>query len=115
MSGPQWERQFFTTTRGRIVLLLRREPRTVEELARALDLTDNAVRAQLALLERDGLARQQGLRRGAGKPSVVYELAPEAENLFPKAFAPILNHLLDILVAHLTHAKLEDALRAVGR
>ena len=37
--------RFFASTRGRIVALLRRESRTVDELAQALDLTDNAVRA----------------------------------------------------------------------
>jgi predicted ArsR family transcriptional regulator len=46
--------RFFASTRGRIVTLLRRSSHTVEELAQALDLTDNAVRAHLATLERDG-------------------------------------------------------------
>ena len=46
-----------------MVQLLRRASRTVEELAQALGLTDNAVRAHLATLERDGLVRQGGLRR----------------------------------------------------
>ena len=38
--GMQWERRFFASTRGRIVQLLRRGSRTVEELAQALDLTE---------------------------------------------------------------------------
>ena len=66
-------------------MLLRRSGRTVEELARALDLTDNGVRAHLAVLERDGIARQRGsVRRGSGggKPAYVYELTSEAEELF---------------------------------
>jgi len=32
---------------------------TVEELAQALDLTDNGVRAHLTTLERDGIVRQR--------------------------------------------------------
>jgi predicted ArsR family transcriptional regulator len=67
-----WDRRFFDSTRGRIVTMLRRSNRTVEDLARALDLTDNGVRAHLAVLERDGIVRQRGsLRRtsGGGKPA----------------------------------------------
>src|SRR3712207_7925006 len=40
---PIWDKRFFESTRGRIVTLLRRSGRTVEELARALGLTDNGV------------------------------------------------------------------------
>jgi predicted ArsR family transcriptional regulator len=50
-----------------MVTLLRRSGRTVEELARALGLTDNGIRAHLAALERDGIVRQRGsVRRGSG-------------------------------------------------
>jgi predicted ArsR family transcriptional regulator len=49
------DRNFFESTRGRVVTLLRRSGRTVEELARELGLTDNGVRAHLATLERDGV------------------------------------------------------------
>jgi len=81
-----WNQRFFESTRGRIIMLLRRASRTVEELAQALELTDNAVRAHLATLERDGLVRQRGARRGSGKPAFVYELTSETEQLFPKAY-----------------------------
>ena len=64
MPGMQSNQRFFTSTRGRIVTLLRRASRTVDELAAALDLTDNAVRAHLATLERDGIVQQRGARRG---------------------------------------------------
>jgi DNA-binding transcriptional ArsR family regulator len=94
--------KFFESTRGRIVVLLRRSGRTVEELARALGLTDNGVRAHLAVLERDGIARQRGsVRRGSGggKPAYVYELTSEAEELFPKAYEPVLGRRAFVLEA----------------
>jgi predicted ArsR family transcriptional regulator len=72
-----------------MVALLRRGGRTVEELARAVGLTNNGVRAHLATLERDGIVRQGGTVRpagGGGKPAYVYELTPEVEGLFPKAY-----------------------------
>jgi predicted ArsR family transcriptional regulator len=104
--------------RGRIVTLLRRSGRTVEELARELGLTDNGVRAHLATLERDGIVRQWGsVRRasGGGKPAYVYELTPEAEDLFPKAYAPVLLRLLDVLSERLSPEESEEVLRMVGR
>lgn len=113
--GTRWDQRFFASTRGQVVTLLRRASRTVDELARALDLTDNAVRAQLAGLERDGLVRQQGLRRGAGKPAYAYDLTPEAERLFPKAYGPVLRQLLAVLAERLRPEELEGLLRTVGR
>ena len=82
MPRLQWNQRFFASTRGRIVMLLRRASRTVDELAQALNLTDNAVRAHLATLERDGFVRQLGERRGNGKPAYIYELSLDAEQLF---------------------------------
>jgi predicted ArsR family transcriptional regulator len=65
-------------------------------------------------LERDGLAKQGELRRGGGKPSFTYELTPEAERLFPKAYGVLLHQLLGVLAARLPPAVLADTLREVG-
>jgi predicted ArsR family transcriptional regulator len=112
------DQKFFEGTRGKVVTLLRRGGRTVEGLARELDLTDNGVRAHLATLERDGIVRQRGsVRRGSGggKPAYVYELTPQGEELFPKAYEPVLSQLLDVLVTQLGPEKSEALLRSVGR
>ena len=116
--ATNWDQRFFESTRGQIVTLLRRSGRTVEDLARALDLTNNGVRSHLAILERDGLVRQRGsVRRssGGGKPAYVYELTEEAEDLFPKAYAPVLGRLLDVLAERLGLEESEALLRSVGR
>jgi predicted ArsR family transcriptional regulator len=113
-----WDRKFFESTRGRVVSLLRRTGFTVDELARELDLTNNGVRAHLATLERDGIVRQSGVvrrERGGGKPAYLYELTPEAEDLFPKAYEPVLHRLLDVLAEQLESDKSETLLRSVGR
>jgi predicted ArsR family transcriptional regulator len=109
--------RFLETTRGRIVALLRCQARTVEELAQALDLTDNAVRAHLATLERDGMVRQSGARRspGAGKPATVYELSSDAEAVLSRAYPPVLSALLEELVAQLPANQTEALLAGVGR
>ncbi len=107
--------RFLGSTRGQIVSLLRGAARTVEELASALDLTDNAVRAHLATLERDGLVYQSGVRRGVRKPHATYALTTEAEDLFPKAYDTLFNVLLSVLKERLTPDELRNVLREVGR
>jgi len=116
--ATNWDEKFFESTRGQIVTLLRRSKSTVEDLARALDLTDNGVRVHLAVLERDGIVRQRGsVRRssGGGKPAYVYELTSEAEDLFPKAYEPTLRQLLEVISDQLGPAESEALLRLVGR
>ena len=116
--ATNWDEKYFESTRGRIVTLLRRSGRTVEELARAVDLTDNGVRGHLAVLERDGVIRQRGtVRRGSGggKPAYVYELTAEAEELFSKAYEPALGALLEVLAEWLGSEGSEALLRSAGR
>ena len=102
-------------TRGRIIGLLRRSPQTVEEMATALGVTDNAVRAQLASLERDGMVRQHGLRRGSGKPSFSYALKSEFEPLLSRAYIPMLVRLLRGIGQRLPPQQVTDLLNEVGR
>lgn len=109
------DQRFFDSTRGRIVSLLREGSSTVNELAAKLELTDNAVRAHLLTLERDGLVRQSGVQRGARKPHFAYELTEEAGRLFPKAYDALLNQLITVLKGRLPPSALEDVLREVGR
>jgi predicted ArsR family transcriptional regulator len=107
--------RFFSTTRGHIVLLVRRSARTVDELARVLGLTRNAVRGHLATLERDGFVRRSGLRRADGKPAQLYDLTGEAAELFRRGYAPVLRGVLDVLAQQLPPEALSALLRDVGR
>ena len=115
-TGPL-NRRFLETTRGQILSLIRREARTVEDLAAALELSDNAVRNHLSTLERDRLVRQGGVRRtsGAGKPAVLFELHPDAESLFSLAYPPVLSTVLETIVNSLPADQAEQLLRDVGR
>lgn len=115
MKRTRFDRRFFGSTRGRIVTLMRGGTKTVSELAGELELTDNAVRAHLLSLERDGLIRQSGLQRGVRKPHFSYELTDEAEQLFPKAYDALLNQLIAALKGRLTPKALQEVLRDVGR
>lgn len=116
MQATQWIERLLASTRGRIIELLRRSGRTVNELADALDLTPNAVRSHLAALERDGLVTQQpGAAAGVGKPAYRYSLTPEADALLPKAYAPVLDLLLRVLAERLAPGEVDEMLREVGR
>ena len=115
MAPTNRNRQFFASTRGRIITLLRRSSRTVDELAQALDLTPTAVRAHLAALERDSLVQPHSERRGIRKPSAVYDLTQTAEELFPKAYGQLLDQLLKVLQRRMPPEEVEKLLREVGR
>jgi predicted ArsR family transcriptional regulator len=103
-------------TRARVVDLLRRGRRTVDELARTLGLTDNAVRMHLTRLEHEGIVRQEGVRRSgtAGKPASFYEITPESEPGFSHVYAPVLSELVAALGSHLSDQELEQVMRTVG-
>jgi predicted ArsR family transcriptional regulator len=110
----KWAQRFFDSTRGKVVSLLRQRRQTVDELAQHLDLTDNAVRSHLSALERDGLVRQDGLRRGPNKPSFVYDLTPAAEELFPKAYHQVLDQLLVVLNTEMGEDAATQLMRRIG-
>lgn len=115
MEQTKFGQNFLESTRGRIVVLLRRGVDTVEELSRELELTDNAIRAHLATLERDGLVKRRGFRQGLRKPHFAYELTHDAEQLFPKAYSTLFNQLLAILKQRLAPQELETILSEVAR
>ena len=102
------------TAAGRIMALLRRNPMTVDELASALGLSGNAVRPQLAVLERDGLVERAGVRRGTSKPAQVYALSRDASLLFSRAYIPILTELLHVLDSRLERGEFDGMMREVG-
>jgi len=112
-----WERQIGGPARGRIIALLRRGASTVEELAAALGVTDNAVRAHLQLLEREGVVRATGSRQGpgAGKPATTYEITTGGESALSSAYAPVLTALLQTLAERTSPEELDELLREVGR
>lgn len=116
MPASQWIERLLASTRGRVIALLRRSQRTVNELAAEIGVSDNAIRSHLAALERDGLIEQHvASPKGVGKPSHVYALTPEADALLPKAYAPVLSLLLSTLAERMEPEELEGLLHEVGR
>lgn len=114
MRQGDWHRRFFESTRGRVLRLLCEAKRTVAELAQILQLTDNAVRAHLAALERDGLVRQVGLRQATRKPNFAYDLTPAGHQFFPKFHGTLLLEVLAVVRDEFSQPKLENLIHQVA-
>src|SRR4051812_31187534 len=110
-----WRERLFKSTRGKILNLLRTRERTVNELSQDLRLTDNAVRAHLASLERDRLVAQSGSKPGVRKPHITYALGPDAEQIFPKAYGRLVCLLMSAFARRVKPEKLRATMRAAGR
>lgn len=115
MPITKFDERFFESTRGKLVLLLRNGKRTVNELAEGLELSDNAVRAHLLTLERDGLVEPSGTVKGFRKPHFLYRLTVEARHLFPKPYDSLFNRLLEALKGKVNSATLNEVLTDTGR
>jgi len=115
VKDTNWRSRLLESTRGKILELLRTKERTVNELAATLKLTDNAVRAHLIALERDGLVSQAGVQPGFRKPHATFALTSDAEQIFPKAYGSLLNLFLAVFSEKLTPRELRVAMRAIGR
>lgn len=114
MDTVQWDLHFLTSTRGKIICLMRFSSRTVNELAEMLDLTDNAIRSHISVLEKEGLIYKKAMRRGHRRPHAEYDLTSEAMNLFPKAYEPVLKQILDVFKQHYPPHEVENMAREVG-
>ncbi len=84
------------STRWEILQLLKRRGRaTVQDLAKALNMTLMGVRLHLVVVERDGYVRRSTLREKPGRPAMVYSLTPKAEEVFPKRYDLLAEKLLE--------------------
>jgi len=110
-----WLERLTGETQARLLGLLRRSRQTITSLAKALGLTDNAVRLHVAALRRDGIVEDVGTQRDTGgKPARLYGLTREGEELYPKAYALVLGKLVEEIVRTQGRARAVELLRAVG-
>ena len=110
-----WLDRLIGDTQGKLLRLLRRSSKTITELAGALRLTDNAVRMHVSALRRDGIVEDVGTQRDTGgKPARLYGLTAEGQELFPKAYAPVLGRLVAEIVRAEGPDRARELLRDVG-
>jgi predicted ArsR family transcriptional regulator len=115
MAKPPPMARLLGKTRSRILSLIRRGINTVNGLAGKLGVTHNAVRAHLATLQRDHLVHAAGETPGVRRPHTAYDLTPEAEHLFPKAYDAILSETLRTLTERSSPAQVREVMGEVGR
>ncbi len=89
------------TTREKILRLLLDAPRTIDELAKATSVTKNAVRSQIALLQREGLVEIKGTVKTGRRPAARYGIRPGADVQFSKAYPLVLSALVRSLAKDL--------------
>jgi predicted ArsR family transcriptional regulator len=115
MPTLRWRARLLESTRGQILSLLQIGDRTVNELADEVHISDNAVRAHLVSLERDGLVRRTGTRAGARRPHVSYGLTHEAEPIFSTPYGALLGNFVAVVRKPLGPRAFRAAMRQVGR
>lgn len=89
---------------------------TVAQLATTLGMAQVSVRHHLDILVGEDLVQLVGVRRrtGAGRPSQVYALTPNAARLFPQRHDALANHMLSELKASLSSTELRAILQRVA-
>ncbi len=89
----------FRGLRAELLIAIKKAPQalTARELADRFGVTPNALRRHLDALEADALVRHDREVRGVGAPVHVYALTAAGEALFPQAYAPVLEAVLDTL------------------
>jgi DeoR family transcriptional regulator, suf operon transcriptional repressor len=108
-------KQLLDSSRGRIVAILQRGGLTADEMASELELTATAVRAHITAMERDGVVQRTGRRSGTTRPSQVFELTPEVEQLLSGAYIPLLIELVRQFATRVEPKQLRDLMRGAGR
>src|SRR5258708_5915733 len=83
-------------TRWQILgVLKRRAGASLDELAQELRLSSMTVREHLRTLEAQDYVMFDEVRRGVGRPHLVYHLTESAEDLLPKQYATLADHVLE--------------------
>src|SRR3954447_19677122 len=87
------------TTKEQILALLKQHGNlTIMDLANQLEITEMAVRRHIQTLERDKLILSDVKKQTLGRPSKVYQLAEQGEDLFSKKYKEFSIELLQGLI-----------------
>lgn len=100
---------------GKILAHLRRHGEaSVKDLEDLLAISTTAVREHLSHLQARELLVTRLVRRGPGRPHLLYSLTPKAQDLFPKEYDTLVNMLLHEIARQEGPDRLASILNAVG-
>ena len=114
MKGSYINTEPMSTTRDTILRMLVRQPCAVDDLAEKLSLTKNAVRAQIAVLQQEGIVEAQGSVKRARRPAVLYGLSAGSDIYFSKAYPTVLSHLVRVLADKLSPDEFKAVMQELG-
>lgn len=100
---------------GKVLAHLRNGPSTIDEMGKALGLTQNAIRNQVRKLAGANLIARTGRRPGPSKPSALYQLTPEGQIHFSRLYLPVLSQFLRVAEDRCSGEQLESFLLETGR
>jgi predicted ArsR family transcriptional regulator len=102
--------------RNEILLRLRREgPASPDQLATAIGASRTGVLQQLRALEQTHFVSRQTVRHGVGRPRHLYDVTPDAQELFPSNYDGLAAGLLEAIGAVGGDALIEQVFQARRR
>ncbi|MHA2247273.1 MAG: helix-turn-helix transcriptional regulator [Candidatus Hodarchaeales archaeon] len=118
--GIQEESGQYISTRDKIMqfLLLHRsavESSTVKEIADELDISINATRQYLIVLEKEGLIAKSQKKGVSGRPAMEYAITEAALGVFPKTYADFSVKLISEIKNRVGVAETNNILKEVGK
>jgi len=96
------------------LLLNSPEGMSIDELAFKLNISRNAVKQHLVVLEKQQAVREAALNSTGGRPARSYTLTEKGVNTFPKQYAWFCNLLLDDLIAEMGSEALQKMMWNLG-
>jgi len=87
---------------------------SIDEMAFKLNISRNAVKQHLVVLEKQQLVREGALNSTGGRPARSYSLTDKGINSFPKQYAWFCNLLLNDLAAEMSAEALEKMMWNMG-
>ncbi len=118
--GIQEETGHYISTRDKVLqfLLLHRssgESSTIKEIADELDISINATRQYLIVLEKEGLVIKSQKKGVSGRPAMEYTITEDALGVFPKTYADFSVKLISEIKDRVGVTETKNILREVGK
>ncbi len=118
--GIQEESGHYVTTREKILqYLLQNRPSedasTIKEIADEIDISINATRQYLIVLEKEGFVAKSQKKGVSGRPAMGYTITEEALSVFPKAYADFSVKLINEIKERIGVSETNEILREVGK